>query len=204
MKLGALKRRLLRHVRNVVLALRLRRTTEPRIVLGAGGICERGWIPTEVDQLNILSEDNWSSWIAPGMVRALLAEHVLEHLTEAEVECVARISFRFLQPGGHFRIAVPDGNHPDSAYLNAVRPGGNGPGAEDHKVLFTYRSLDEIFRHAGYDVSPLEYFDEAGKFHETLWDPADGMIHRSRRFDPRNQNGKLEYTSVILDAIKPR
>jgi len=34
------------------------------------------------------------------------------------------------------------------------------------------------------------------------WSPSDGFIERSRRFDPRNRDIPLSYTSVILDAVK--
>jgi predicted SAM-dependent methyltransferase len=49
----------------------------------------------------------------------------------------------------------------------------------------------------------LEHFDEQGVFHATEWDPLEGMIERSARFDDRNKNGTLAYTSIIIDAIKP-
>lgn len=31
----------------------------------------------------------------------------------------------------------------------------------------------------------------------------EGLIYRSKRFDHRNQNGQLEFVSLIVDAIKP-
>jgi predicted SAM-dependent methyltransferase len=35
------------------------------------------------------------------------------------------------------------------------------------------------------------------------WNPDDGVIYRSLLFDHRNQNGKLGFASLIVDAIKP-
>jgi predicted SAM-dependent methyltransferase len=77
-----------------------------------------------------------------------------------------------------------------------------GPGADDHKVLFDYRSFSAVFEAAGFRVSLLEHFDEAAGFHHVAWDPADGLVQRSRAFDPRNASGELRYTSLIVDATK--
>ena len=77
-----------------------------------------------------------------------------------------------------------------------------GPDAADHKVLYTYRTLREIFESAGFRVDLLEYFDENGEFHHKDWDPNDGMIRRSKRFDHRNRDNQLNYTSIVLDAKK--
>jgi hypothetical protein len=60
-----------------------------------------------------------------------------------------------------------------------------------------------VFEKSGFTVSLLEHFDEDGRFHSVDWDPPEGMIHRSRRFDERNGEGReLAYTSIILDASK--
>ncbi len=111
--------------------------------------------------------------------------------------------FSIPAPGGYLRVAVPDGLHPDPSYNDWVRPGGSGPGAEDHKCLFTYKTFSKLFADVGFDVNLLEYFDETREFHRLDWSPADGMIDRSRQFDPRNDGAKLKYTSIILDAVKP-
>jgi len=97
---------------------------------------------------------------------------------------------------------VPDALHPDPQYREQTRPGGSGPGATDHKVHYTHESLSALLHSAGFKVELLEYFDAAGNFHATEWAPADGMIHRSRRFDERNRGGTLRYTSLIVDAHK--
>ena len=135
---------------------------------------------------------------------AILAEHVWEHLTQKEGLIAAKMCFQYLQPGGRLRIAVPDGCNPDSNYRKWVQPGGTGPGADDHKILYTYDSLQQLLVEAGFHTELLEYFDSSGQFHFVEWDPSDGMIRRSRRFDARNQGGKLGYTSLIVDAWKPR
>jgi predicted SAM-dependent methyltransferase len=60
-----------------------------------------------------------------------------------------------------------------------------------------------MLEQAGFELRFLEWFDEHGSFHYSEWAPEDGMIHRSSRFDERNLNGALNYTSLIIDAIKP-
>jgi predicted SAM-dependent methyltransferase len=174
-----------------------------RIVLGASGTFDPGWIPTEVDALNLLRESDWERFFEPESIDALLAEHVWEHLTPEEALAGAQLCFRYLKSGGYLRIAVPDGNHPDPEYIRGVQPGGNGAGAKDHKILYTYRSFGALFERAGFSVKLLEYFDESGRFHCSDWTAERGVIHRSQRFDKRNRGGKTVYTSIILDAVKP-
>lgn len=174
-----------------------------RIVVGSSDVFEEGWIPTEVDYLNLLHKADWERFFSSTPVDAILAEHVWEHLAPEEGRVAAKTCFEFLSPGGHLRIAVPDGFNPDPAYRDWVRPGGSGAGADDHKVLYTHESLARLLTDVGFTVELLEYYDAAGTFHYTDWNPADGMIHRSRRFDERNQRGKLGYTSLIVDARKP-
>jgi len=174
-----------------------------RVVIGSGGVYEPGWIRTEIDYLNLLQPGDWHRVFAPNSLAAILAEHVWEHLTPEEGLVAAATCREYLRPGGHLRLAVPDGFHPDGGYREWVRPGGSGPGADDHKVLYTHTTLAALLTQAGFEVELLEYFDAHGKFHEAAWDPADGMVHRTRRFDERNRDGQLRYTSLLVDARKP-
>jgi predicted SAM-dependent methyltransferase len=173
-----------------------------KIVLGASATFDPGWIPTEVEALNILRETDWERYFAPNSIDAMLAEHVWEHLTAEEAFRGAALCYRHLKPGGYLRIAVPDGNHPDPEYIAWVSPGGSGAGADDHKVLYTHTSARALFERAGFTIRLYEYFDAAGRFHFSEWAPEDGMIHRSKRYDKRNRGGKLGYTSIVLDAVK--
>jgi len=173
-----------------------------KIVVGSGGISAPGWLATEIEYLNLLRPQDWRRFFQPGSIAALLAEHVWEHLTWDDGLAAARTCHEYLRPGGYLRLAVPDGFHPDPAYREWVRIGGSGPGAGDHKVLYTHETLGKLLTAAGFAVEPLEYFDAAGVFHETAWNPDDGMIHRSRRYDERNRDGQPHYTSLIVDARK--
>ena len=101
------------------------------------------------------------------------------------------------------RAAVPDGLHPDPAYIEQVRPGGTGSGAEDHKVMYNFSTFRDLFTQAGFEVRLYEYYDWKGRFQFNDWNPADGMIRRSMRFDERNVSNQLAYTSIVIDAVKP-
>lgn len=180
----------------------LRKGEKVRVVLGSGGLYETGWIATDINVLNVLRLEDWQYFFMSGVIDALLAEHVWEHLTPEDGLMAARNCYKYLKPRGYFRVAVPDGFNPNAEYIDCVKPGGIGAGAKDHKILYNFRSLGRIFVHAGFKIDLLEYFDEKRKFHYKEWSPQDGMIYRSKRFDERNQNGVINYTSLILDAVK--
>jgi len=175
-----------------------------RVILGAGVRGQKGWLSTDIDHLNIVLNEDWQRYFRANSIDALFAEHVWEHLAEADGLTAAKNCFTYLKRGGYLRVAVPDGFHPSSEYLDAVKPMGSGFGSYDHKVLFTHISLSRVFESAGFDVELLEYFDESREFHHKKWDPNAGLVRRSMRFDERNRDGNLTYTSIILDAWKKR
>jgi predicted SAM-dependent methyltransferase len=174
-----------------------------RLILGASGTSIPGWHHTDQRYLDLLKPAQWQRLFEPGTIDALLAEHVWEHLTPEAALAAARTCFTYLAPGAALRAAVPDGLHPDPAYIEWVRPGGSGAGADDHKILYDYRSFGRVFEQAGFRVELLEYFDESGTFHATEWSNERGYVGRSARYDQRNAGGRLAYTSLILDAVKP-
>lgn len=173
-----------------------------RIVVGSSGVYPKGWTPTDADHVNLLNEGSFKNYFAEDSMDAILAEHVWEHLTLHEGYVAAKNCFKFVKKDGYLRVAVPDGLHPSRKYIDAVKPGGTDSGSDDHKVLYNYKIFSEIFCKAGFDVELLEWFDEKGYFNFKEWDKDAGMIHRSKRYDQRNEDGHLNYTSIILDAIK--
>jgi predicted SAM-dependent methyltransferase len=173
-----------------------------RIVIGAGGNADTGWSPTDIEFLNLLKESDWQRFFGLNSIDAMLAEHVWEHLTDGEAREAAKRCYAYLKRGGYIRVAVPDGNHPNEDYIKNVKVNGAGPGADDHKVLYTYQTLSELFQDAGFQIELLEYFDEKGVFQYNVWNPENGTIRRSKWFEPRNVNGNLVYTSIIIDAFK--
>lgn len=173
---------------------------EPR--MGEAGTPYEGWLLTDVDALDALRREEWAALFQPSSIQNILAEHVMEHLTEEQFLEFLGVIRDFLAPGARVRIAVPDGFHPDPAYIEQVRPGGIGPGADDHKVLYTYSRMAELLADTGWAYDFLEYFDERGEFHLKPWDKADGIIRRSALNDPRNKERPQSYTSLIVD-IRP-
>lgn len=205
-RLRTFSRDLRQYLRRRYMSSRLKRQARKRplrIVLGSGEVPVPGWVLTDIDQLNVLQAGDWEAYFSADSVDAILAEHVWEHFSAEDAVTAAGLCWKYLCPGGRLRVAVPDGYHPDEDYRAAVAPGGSGPGAMDHQVLYTWITLRTVFERAGFEVALLEYFDEQGRFHAAAWDPEDGKIRRSARFDPRNRQGVLRYTSIILDAIKP-
>jgi len=172
-------------------------------VVGAGHTGYEGWISTNIDSLNLLDSADWKSTVGDIRLDCVLAEHVWEHLSPADGITALRNVAGHLKPGGRVRIAVPDGHHPDADYIAHVKPGGIGPGADDHKILYTSEILESAVREAGLVPEVLEHWDAAGKFHAKEWDPANGKVVRSSKFDSRNAGGVLNYTSLIVDGVKP-
>ena len=179
------------------------RRKDLRLIIGSSSTTQAGWISSESLWLDILQPTDWQKYFEVNTVDALLAEHVFEHIEpELLVHALDQI-FLYLRPGGYIRIAVPDGNHPDDSYIREVKPGGTGPGATDHKVLYDFKTLSEMFVSAGFTVDLLEYFDSEHIFHRKNWDVSDGYVARSLKFDQRNLNATPNYSSIILDATKP-
>ena len=174
-----------------------------KAIIGADETAMVGWVSTDYPRVDITDLNSLMCWFQIGSVQAFLAEHVWEHLAPDLALAAAVNCYQLLVPGGHLRIAVPDGLHPDPKYLDHVKPGGTGPGSEDHQVLYTYRTLVELLEAAGFEVRLLEWFDEEGQFHFREWDPNDGFICRSTRYDERNALDPTAYTSIIADAVKP-
>ncbi|SDX26870.1 Predicted SAM-depedendent methyltransferase [Marininema mesophilum] len=175
------------------------------VVVGAGEFNNNpGWIHKQEEELNLLKREDWAQQFQPGSVAAILAEHVWEHLTYEEGVRAARLCYEFLIPGGYIRCAVPDAFFRNPEYQQIIQVGGPGPKdhpAASHKVVYNYHTITQMFREAGFETKLLEYCDDRGQFHHHSWNVEDGVIYRSRPFDPRNKEGI--FVSLIVDAIKP-
>lgn len=163
---------------------------------------DKEWFATDMETLNITKDADWRKLLFYHRVNNIMAEHVWEHLTETDTILANKNCYKYLKPNGILRLAVPDGFHPDKGYIEYVRPGGHGAGADDHKVLYNYISLKNILEKAGFEVHLLEYWYEQSNFNLTNWTDEGGHITRSKRYDERNQDGVLNYTSLIVDAVK--
>lgn len=176
-----------------------------KVIIGAGKTDILGWMATQESDLNILNEKDWLKHFKFESIDVLLAEHVWEHLTFEEGVQAALNCYKFLKPGGYIRSAVPDINFDNAWYQNMVQVGGPGPEdhpASSHKIVYDYSRFAQVYERAGFKVNLLEYCDVDKKFHYNYWNPDDGMIGRSYRYDSRNSTNKLGMVSIILDAKK--
>jgi len=179
---------------------RLARSTRPlNVVIGGAQSAFAGWLTTDRDVLDITSPSDWIDLFEPASIDHLLAEHVFEHLSEAECGIAFAECYKYLRPGGLLRIAVPDGFRRDPVYVAEVTPPKDG-----HQSLFTMDNLPPMLEAAGFAVALLEYFDAHEQFQANAWDESDGFISRSVRFDRQEdfKRGDLFYTSLIVDAVK--
>jgi len=175
---------------------------DTKLVIGSSGIAEPGWFETDVLILDVTQEAHFRHFFTGRPIRMVFAEHVLEHLTAEQIELMARNIHKYSGPDVNIRVAVPDGFHADPQYIESVRPGGTGAGADDHKHLFTYRSLPPLFGKHGYRAILLEYWDEDRQFHTTYRNDGKGTVRRSLVNDARNADGRPHYTSLIVDFTK--
>ncbi|MCY4146782.1 MAG: hypothetical protein OXE95_01055 [Chloroflexi bacterium] len=171
-----------------------------KVIIGAGKTRYPGWIATDIPAFDISREEHWRRLFPPAGIDRMLAEHVFEHLTAAQFSDFLATARDFLAASGRIRIAVPDGNHPSPDYINRVRPGGSGAGADDHKMLYTQEVISQLLESQGYEFTVLEAFEAGGAFHSQPWSADDGFVSRSAAHDERNQDGVLRYTSLLVDC----
>jgi predicted SAM-dependent methyltransferase len=180
----------------------LRSAKEIKINVGAGGTKYKNWFNTDIDTLDVTNEKDFKKYFSKKKIKNILAEHVLEHLTGNDLNLMIMNFLKYSDDNIVIRIAVPDGFHSDINYISRVKPGGTGEGAHDHKNLFNYMTLSELFEKHGFKADLIEYWDEKGNFHSKYKNDDKGYITRSLINDERNKNGKPNYTSLIIDFSK--
>lgn len=177
--------------------------TEHRVILHANGRKQDGWISAEENLLDPREHASLRNFFQRSSLQAMLAERVWERWSLEQGRSAARNSFQYLEPGGYLRVAVSDGFHPSPSYLERERPHGDSDTENAPRVLYNYVSLSETFAQAGFHVQLIEYFDEEGVFHSNPWDVSKGVVRSSLLFEKRHSREPYEYTSLILDAVKP-
>ncbi|WP_017731989.1 class I SAM-dependent methyltransferase [Nafulsella turpanensis] len=177
-----------------------------KVIVGAGSTGYSGWIKTDYPFFNLLNSRHWEYIFSNDKkVDNFLAEHVFEHFTESQIQFILKKAVEFMKKGGCFRIAVPDGFHPDKKYIDYVKPNGSGPGSDDHKVLLNYKCLSDILRNCGLEPRLVEYWNENGDFQG--WESEDENGHIMRVMRNQNDSAKKDqrgffYTSLVIDGIK--
>ncbi|NCS89395.1 MAG: hypothetical protein AUK34_14225 [Ignavibacteria bacterium CG2_30_36_16] len=172
------------------------------LIVGSGPTQYKGWFATDIWTLDVTKRIDFQKYFRKKKINKILAEHVLEHLSNKDLDLMVKNFFEFSAENINIRIAVPDGFHHDEKYIEYVKPGGTGPGAEDHKNLFTYISLSKLFTKYGFKAYPVEYWDELGKFHQGYTVDKNGFVMRSLINDKRNSKGSPVFTSLIVDFQK--
>lgn len=175
---------------------------EIKLLVGSGKTKYKGWFSTDIVTLDITKEKNFKKYFKKKKISKILAEHVLEHLNNNDLEKMVNNFYKYSTDNINIRIAVPDGFHSDPEYINHVKPDGDGEGAMDHKNLFNIYTLSELFVKKGFKAYPIEFWDETGEFHYGYEDDENGIVTRSFINDERNINGKPIFTSLIIDFKK--
>ena len=127
-----------------------------KIIIGASSTKYRGWIKTNFYSLNLLKISTFENFFNFNEIDIILTEHVLEHLTKEEAKLAMNNCYKYLKKDGFIRIAVPDGNFKNQKYLDSVKPGGTGPGAQDHKVLYNFETIKGKVYIAGISSRPKQ------------------------------------------------
>ena len=192
----------LKYFTNIRLKNNIIQNKDIKIILGAGNTKYYGWLSTNEENINLTEEKSFERILGTKLVNNFLAEHVFEHLTLEQGKIATINCCKYLKKGGVLRIAVPDGFFPSKEYINFVKPGGHGQGAYDHKILYNYMTIRNIFDEKKFTLNFIEYFDENEKFNEKTLTKENGYIIRSRYNDTRNYNNLINYTSLIVDAVK--
>ena len=153
-----------------------------KIVLGAALTYQKGWHSTNEQYLDIRDINHWIRLFGKNKkIKAMLAEHVFEHLTYYEMSSVLDICFNFLEKGGTLLIAVPDGNHPDQTYREHCGVNGIGADASDHKQFITFEILKSAAQNSAFNCCLLEGYDALGQLHTNYTpDTKIGKIIRTR------------------------
>ena len=175
---------------------------EIKLIVGAGPTKYKGWFPTDIVTLDVTNEKHFKKYFKKKKISKILAEHVLEHLTTKEVELMISTFYKYSTDKINIRVAVPDGFHKDKEYIERVKPGGKGEGAEDHKHLFNYKTLKSLFESQNFKSKLVEYWDENGQFHSNYVNDGNGYVKRSFINDIRNSDGIPHYSSLIIDFKK--
>ena len=182
----------------------LKKHSNLNIIIGSSSTEYKGWFSSEKYFLDICQENDFQRILKGRKINKILAEHVLEHLTEEELLKALNNFYHYSSENVNIRIAVPDGNHPNTDYIQSVKPDENGLMAHGHKILLNYITLCNAFHAQGFDAKLLEYWDDNERFYSIYRNDENGFIQRSLLNDSRNSDEITKYTSLIADFFKKK
>ncbi len=178
------------------------------IILGAALTHQKGWYSTNEQWLDITKESDWLKVFKNKvLIKNIVIEHVLEHLTYSELDQALANIYKHMLPGARLRIAVPDGYNPNKIYIRNVGVNGIGPDASDHKQLLNFDILSKTLLKHSFEIELLEGYISNGDLIVKVYDPLDGYIKRSRSNKANMKNiDSWDFqdaeTSLIIDAFK--
>ena len=185
-EIGAARTRLLARVspRTRRRLRQIRQDQRIRVNLGSGGSGHKEWVNLDVRGHRQDASLAWDIRRAlpfrDGQAAMVLAEHVVEHLEfHEDVPALFREVLRVLEPGGHFRIVVPDAERWARAYANRDAEAWADLGfpelpegmatpmmllnhcfhqSGEHQFGWDFETLEHVLRQAGFvDVQRCEF-----------------------------------------------
>lgn len=179
-----------------------------KIIIGAALTTQKGWFSTNENWLDITEPEDWRNiFHGKVLLTHVLAEHVFEHLTEADMYLALGLIYQHMKIGGRIRIAVPDGYHPNPIYIRYVGIAGIGADAEDHKQLLNCSTLIKALEISGFSSKLLEGYQSNGDLVAIPIDIEFGNVYRSRSnlLSMASRSGwdfPDANTSLIIDGVK--
>lgn len=172
------------------------------INVGAGADIRPGWLNIDlVPEADLRLDTRQRLPLPDRCARLIYLEHFLEHLDfPYEVLLFFRESFRLLEPGGTFSVAVPDAEGPLREYAQ-----GGGPLLE-HAIAAGWHN------EAATNLDQINQLFRQGGQHRYAWDAptlahyleATGFVEAARReFDPAIDSERRRVGSLYLTARRP-
>lgn len=163
-------------------------TRHLKVNLGSGGEGSAGWVNIDIGRAHRDQSLFWdirrSLPFADGQVAMIRAEHVVEHLEFREdIPRFFAEAYRALEPGGHLRIVVPDGERWVRAYasgdqreweaLGCARLPDDMPSrmamlnhvfhqGGEHQFAWDFETMEYALRRAGFERIFRRSFRESG------------------------------------------
>lgn len=168
-----------------------------KLNIGSGILSYENWLDLNLPFFDLTKAKLWAYFFQNAPINGILMEHVLEHLTPEDVRFSLSLAKDYLDRKGLIRIAVPDRNHPNPDYIEYVRPGGSGAGADDHKSFWNYSDFMALAADLGFKCALREYYNDSGELIMSELDSSEGIITRTAR--KQVSCPIMDYSSLIID-----